>query len=98
MLLKLISLTDFWNGPTEDAVFGLGVECNFIQMMKYETNDDEIDQCKQSCDTTIGCNAINYMREGRCQLLRCPTPVPYPRLHSKGTKSYYRKKGILKDK
>ena len=63
------------------------------------TSDDKVDQCKLSCDEKIGCNAINYLKPGYCELRECPTPVPYPLPYpDSGNKAYYRNEGILNDK
>ena len=61
---------------------------------KYEHT---LEECKQSCLETTGCNAIivdEYENVDECDLLNCPWPIPEPTLEKTHYHGYKAATGI----
>ena len=70
-----------WEGPL-NAVW-IDAQCENMckhEHIKKKCSPKKLDDCKNSCDSTEGCTAINYRNETEsCGLRKCSLPVEFPK-------------------
>jgi len=78
-----------WNGPTSN-IWG-DDQCTMVGGLGPWWGHSALtaDQCKQGCEMTPGCNAINYGNDGNCVFRECAFLVPVPSWNFVGFSGYY---------